>query len=540
MRSHRALPPLHPIPWPSLRWLRPLSVSSQLLLLQVAIVAATVVIGASAAYALVSAQIDDQYKQRALTIAHAVAATPDIVEAMNDADPPKTIQPIAEAIRRSVGADFVVVANRDGIRYSHPNPENIGKRVSTDPSGALAGDVYVGYQEGTLGRSVRAKVPIMNGGEVIGIVSVGFLDAQLAEKLSQAFPTMSLTVLLALALGIGGSLILARRIDRQTFGLGPREIAGLLEQRDAMLHGIREGVVALDTAGRVALANDEALRLLGLPAAIAGRPLRELVPEGRVRDVLDGTASGVDQVVLARDRTLVVNRRPVKIRGSDVGAVVTLRDRTELEGILRELDTVRALAQALRAQAHEFSNKLHVVGGLIELGRLDEAIRFIAATSLVHQELVDLVQERIADPALAALLLAKAAIASERRVEFRLATDARLPAHAADVRDLITVVGNLVDNAIDAASGTPDAWVEVSVHMDPDGTAVRVRDSGPGVDERARDAIFREGYTTKGSGGHNGIGLALVRQVAQRSGGWVRVANDGGAVFTALIPAPGA
>jgi len=498
------------------------------------------VLGASASYALVSSQIDDQYKQRALSIAYAVAATPDIVEAMSEPDPAKSIQPIAEAIRRSVGADFVVVANKDGIRYSHPNPENIGKRVSTDPSGALAGDVYVGYQEGTLGRSVRAKVPIVTSDGVIGIVSVGFLDAQLAQKLSQALPTMSLTVILALALGIGGSLILARRIDRQTFGLGPREITGLLEQRDAMLHGIREGVVALDTAGRVALANDEASRLLGLPVAIAGRPLRELVPEGRVRDVLEGTASGLDQVVLARDRTLVVNRRPVTIRGSDVGAVVTLRDRTELEGVLRELDTVRALAQALRAQAHEFSNKLHVVGGLIELGRLDEAVRFIAETSLVHQELVDLVQERIADPALAALLLAKAARASERQVEFRLASDARLPAHVADVRDLITVIGNLVDNAIDAASGGQDAWVEVGVHTDPEGTAVRVRDSGPGVDEGVGDAIFREGFTTKVDGGHNGIGLALVRQVAQRNGGWVRVANDGGAVFTALIPAPSA
>jgi two-component system CitB family sensor kinase len=540
MRSHRALPLLHLIPSPSLRWLRPLSVSSQLLFLQIAIVAATVVLGASASYALVSSQIDDQYKQRALSIAHAVAATPDIVEAMSEPDPAKSIQPIAEAIRRSVGADFVVVANKDGIRYSHPNPENIGKRVSTDPSGALAGDVYVGYQEGTLGRSVRAKVPIVTSDGVIGIVSVGFLDAQLAQKLSQALPTMSLTVILALALGIGGSLILARRIDRQTFGLGPREITGLLEQRDAMLHGIREGVVALDTAGRVALANDEALRLLGLPVAIAGRPLRELVPEGRVRDVLEGTASGLDQVVLARDRTLVVNRRPVTIRGSDVGAVVTLRDRTELEGVLRELDTVRELAQALRAQAHEFSNKLHVVGGLIELGRLDEAVRFIAETSLVHQELVDLVQERIADPALAALLLAKAARASERQVEFRLASDARLPAHVADVRDLITVIGNLVDNAIDAASGGQDAWVEVGVRTDPEGTAVRVRDSGPGVDERVGDAIFREGFTTKVDGGHNGIGLALVRQVAQRNGGWVRVANDGGAVFTALIPAPSA
>jgi two-component system CitB family sensor kinase len=538
MRSHRVLPFPRVVPSPSLRWLRQLSVSSQLLLLQVAIVAATVVIGAFASYALVSSQIDDQYKQRALAIAYAVAATPDIVEAMNDLEPSKTIQPIAEAIRRSVGADFVVVANKDGIRYSHPNPENIGKRVSTDPSITLAGDVYVGYQEGTLGRSLRAKVPIISGGDVLGIVSVGFLDAQLAQKLAQALPTMTLTVLLALALGIGGSLILARRIDRQTFGLGPREITGLLEQRDAMLHGIREGVLALDTAGRVALANDEALRLLGLPASIEGHALRDHVPAGRVRDVLEGTATGVDQVALAGDRTLVVNRRPVTIRGSDVGAVVTLRDRTELEGVLRELDTVRGLAQALRAQAHEFSNKLHVVGGLIELSRLDEAVRFVAETSLVHQELIDLVQERIADPALAALLLAKATVASERRVEFRLASDARLPAHITDVRDLITVVGNLVDNAIDAASGSTNSWVEVSVRAEAGGIAVRVRDSGPGIDEPVVDEIFREGFTTKGGGAHYGIGLALVRQVAQRSGGWVSVANDGGAVFTALIPVP--
>lgn len=527
------------LPGPAARWRRPLSVSSQLLVLQVAIVAATVVIGASASFALVSSQIDDQYRQRALAIAYAVAATPDIVEAMSEPEPSKTIQPIAEAIRRSVGADFVVVANTEGIRYSHPNPDNIGRRVSTDPSVALAGEVYVGYQEGTLGRSLRAKVPILSGGAVIGIVSVGFLEAQLAQKLGQALPTMTLTVLLALALGIGGSLILAKRIDRQTFGLGPREIAGLLEQRDAVLHGVREGVLALDLAGRVTLANDEARRLLGLAGKVEGSPLGELVPAGRVRDVLDGTTPGADQVVLSRDRVLVANRMPVTLRGARVGAVVTLRDRTELEGVLRELDTVRGLAQALRAQAHEFSNKLHVVGGLIELGRLEEAVRFVVETSLVQQELVDLVQERIADPALAALLLAKAALASERRVELRLASDARLTSQVADVRDLITVVGNLVDNAIDAASGSAKAWVEVSVHAEEGGTAVRVRDSGPGIDEKVADEIFREGFTTKSGGAHYGIGLALVSQVAQRSGGWVRIANEGGAVFTVLLPAVG-
>ena len=539
MRAHRVLPFVSALPALSRRWLRPLSVSSQLLLLQVAVVAAMVVIGAFASYALVSSQIDEQYKQRALAIAYAVAATPDVVEAMDDPEPSRTIQPIAEAIRRSVGADFVVVANKDGIRYSHPNPENIGKRVSTDPSVTLAGDVYVGYQEGTLGRSLRAKVPIVRGGDVLGIVSVGFLDTQLAEKLGQALPIMTLTVVLALALGIGGSFILARRIDRQTFGLGPREIVGLLEQRDALLHGIREGVLALDLSGRVTIANDEARRLLGLPVSAAGSPLRDLLPEGRVRDVLDGTAPGADQVVLAGGRVLVANRMPVSVRGAEVGAVVTLRDRTDLEGVLRELDTERGLAQALRAQAHEFSNKLHVIGGLIELGRLDDAIRFVAETSLVQQELVDLVQERIADPALAALLLAKAASSSERHVEFRLASDARLPAHVPDVRDLITVVGNLVDNAIDAASASVNGWVEVSVSAEQDGTSVRVRDSGPGIDERVADLIFREGFTTKSGGAHYGIGLALVRQIAQRRGGWVRVVNEGGAVFTALIPAVG-
>ena len=537
MSAHRVHSALSAHSPGSRRWLRPLSVSGQLLFLQVAVVAAMVVIGAFASYALVSSQIDEQYKQRALAIAYAVAATPDIVEALDDAEPARAIQPIAEAIRRSVGADFVVVTNKVGIRYSHPNPENIGKRVSTDPSATLAGDVFVGFQEGTLGRSLRAKVPIMSRGEVMGIVSVGFLAAQLTDKLAQALPTMILTVLLALALGIGGSLILARRIDRQTFGLGPGEIAGLLEQRDAMLHGIREGVLALDPVGRVTVANDEARRLLDLPADVERSSLRDLVPEGRVRDVLDGTIAGIDQVVLARGRVLVANRRPVTIRGTTVGAVITLRDRTDLEGALRELDTERGLAQALRAQAHEFSNKLHVIGGLIELGRLDDATRFVAETSLVHQELIELVQERIADPALAALLLAKAAAASERRVEFRLANDARLPTAAPDVRELVTVVGNLVDNGIDAASGAADGWVEVSVHADPGGTIVRVSDSGPGIDASASEDIFREGFTTKGGGAHYGIGLALVRQIAQRRGGWVRVTNDGGAVFTALIPA---
>ena len=518
---------------------RPRQLASQVLLLQIVVVAATVLAGTFISVGLVNRQVEEEYEQRALAIGHAVAATPDVVEAFGDPDPAAAIQPIAEAIRKSADASFVVVANSDGIRYSHPNTELIGQRVSTDPTPALAGQAYVGVQQGTLGRSVRAKVPIFDsGGHVIGLVSVGFLEDQVNATVLQSMPIIGANVLLAIALGIAGSALLARRLKRQTFGLAPNEIPALLEQRESMLHGIREGVLTTDRAGRITLVNDEARRLLGLDASAEGRTIADAFPPGRIRDVLAGDLSGPDQMLLAGDRILVANRKPAAVRGESVGAVITLRDRTELEGVLRELDGVRSVAHALRAQTHEFSNKLHIVAGLVELGRPDEAMRFIAQTALVHQELVDLVQQRIGDPALAALLLAKAAIASERGVEFRLAGETRLPADAADARDLVTVVGNLVDNALDAVTASPgDGWVEVAVQAGPDGVGVRVRDSGPGVTSAAAEDIFQEGFTTKTGASHQGLGLALVRQVAQRRGGWVRVANDGGAVFTALIPA---
>jgi two-component system CitB family sensor kinase len=519
------------------RRFRPLA--TQVLVLQIAVIFATVVAGAAVSFWLVSAQIDDQYQERSLAIGRSVAATPDVIDAFNDPHPSKVIQPIAEAIRRSAGASFVVVANVDGIRYSHPNPERIGERVSTDPSPALAGQAWVGIEGGTLGRSIRAKVPIFDaGGAVIGIVSVGFLDEHAAAKLQQALPTMTASVLLALALGVGGSAFLARRLRRQTFDLEPNEIAGLLEQREAVLHGIREGVVATDRDGRITLVNDEARRLLGISGPTDGRHIADVVPAGRVRDVLLGENVSADQVVLSGERVLVANRMPVHLRGASVGAVVTVRDRTDLEGVLRELDSERSLAQALHAQAHEFSNKLHAIGGLVELGRPDEAIRFIAQTALVHQELVDLVHDRIGDPALAALLLAKAAVASERGVDFRLASETRLPADIADARDLVTVVGNLTDNAIEAVTGSlAGGWVEVAVYSGPDGVTVRVRDSGSGIDPASADEVFREGFSTKPGGAHRGLGLALVRQVARRRGGSVEVSREGPSTFTAVIPA---
>lgn len=412
-----------------IRMPRPLA--SQVLLLQIAIVAASIVAAGVLSFWLAREQLVGQYQERALALARVVATTPEIVDAYGDADPSRRIQPIAEAIRRSSGASFVVVTDKGGIRYSHPNPERIGERVSTDPSSALGGQEFVGVERGTLGVSVRAKVPVVDrAGAVIGIVSLGFLEEELASDLAATVPFIAGSVLLALALGLTGSVAVARRLRQQTFDLAPREIAALLEEH-------------------------------------------------------------------------------------------------------QELDNVRRLTNALRAQTHEFSNKLHTIAGLIELGRYREAVRFITETALVHQELVDLIQTRIGEPVVAALLVAKAAVASERGVQLQIADDAHLTADAGDARDLVTVIGNLVDNAIEAVAAS-GGWVEVSVRGGPEGVDVRVRDSGPGVDPAMVDEIFREGATSKA--GHFGIGLALVGEVTRRRGGWVRVANDGGAVFSALLP----
>ena len=518
-----------------MRW--PQSLASRLLLLQIGVVALTVLVGSVINLWLLREQVDSEYEQRSLAIAQAVARIPDVLEAFDLPDPSKDIQPIAEGIRQGSGASFVVVANAEGIRYSHPNPELIGRRVSTEPQ-ALSGQPFVGIEVGTLGRSVRAKAPVLSSdGTVIGQVSVGFLIETVDATLARSLPFLAGDLVLALGLGMAGSLLLARRLKSETLGLEPKEIAGLVEQREAMLHGIREGVVATDPAGRVTLVNDEARRLLGLDGAGVGRHIDEVIPAGPVRDVLSGVRPGKDEVVTSGGRVLVVNRTPVTVRDRMIGAVATLRDRTELDGALKELHTERSLAHALRAQAHEFYNKLHAVSGLIELGRLDEAVSLIAVTALVHQELVDRIRERVGDPTLAALLLAKASVASDRGVDFRLAGDTRLSADAADPHDLVTVVGNLVDNAIDAAAGATGGWVEVAVADGAEGVGIRVRDSGPGVSPAHEDAIWQEGFTTKRGIAHHGLGLALVRQVTERRGGWVRVSRSGATEFTALLPA---
>jgi two-component system, CitB family, sensor kinase len=519
--------------------------STQILILQLAII--VVVVSGTFVIAFLRARhnLDRQAARESLAIARVVAASPEITKAFSAPHPARIIDPIAERMRRATGAAFIVIANRDGIRYSHPDPKEIGKSLLHDPgepvTAVLAGGTQTGVQTGSLGRSMRAKVPLRNAkGQIIGLVSVGVLETAVGEELADELPSIAIPLLIVLGLGTIGVVLLARRVGRQTFGLQAAEIATLVEQREAMLHAVREGAITVDAGGRVTLLNDEAKRLLELDDSALGRPLADVVPDGRVREVLTGQIDGADQVILAGDRVLVANRMPVEVRGRPIGAVVTLRDRTDLDALAGELNEARDLADALRAQEHDFQHRLHVISGLIELGRYDDAVQEINRASSLHQKLAGSLVDGSGDPTLAALLLGKASVASERGVKLHISAFQDVSDALGDVAALAAMLGNLIDNAIDsAAQAGAGGHVDISLIVEATNLVIRVHDSGAGINPALSEEIFRDGYTTKVArqgGRRRGLGLALVSQEVRRRRGQITVENIDGALFTITLP----
>ncbi|WP_328671937.1 sensor histidine kinase [Streptomyces sp. NBC_00328] len=529
-------------PTPLARRLRlglPRRVFAQVLLMQIAIAVGVAVLATGLFLAPLSAQLDDEAMRRALAIAQTTAAQPQIAVDLQRTVPSRTgpVQAEAERIRKASGAEYVVVMDMRGIRWSHKSPAQIGKPVSTSPKQALAGRDVMEIDTGTLGRSARGKVPLRDAGDrIVGAVSVGIKYDSVRARLIDAIPGLFAYAGGAMAVGALAAYLISRRVQRQTRDLAFSDIAALLAEREAMLHGIREGVVALDRGGRVRLLNDEAQRLLGVGAEAIGRPLDDALGPGRTTDVLAGRVTGTDLLTVRGQRVLVANRMPTE----DGGAVATLRDRTELEQLGRELDSTHGLIDALRAQDHEHANRMHTLLGLLELEMYDDAVEFIGEVVGDHRVTSEQVTEKIHDPLLAALLVGKATVATERGVALWVSDRTLLPDRLVDPRGLVTVVGNLVDNALDAVAGTPHARVEVELRAEGRTAVLRIRDTGPGIPEERRELIFTDGWSTKQPPAHGkrGIGLSLVRRLAERQGGSAKVADadGGGAEFVVVLP----
>ncbi|WP_395725369.1 ATP-binding protein [Nakamurella sp.] len=555
------------------------SLARRILALQAVIL--VVVLGGLLAAVLIDSEAETERVtgERVAAIASTVAQSPDVIDAVT-ADypagqeitgPSAVIQPYATMVGSSTGADFVVIMTPAGVRYTHPDPTQIGETYLGSRDAALAGQVGVETYTGTLGPSVRAIAPVLDrNGQIVALAAVGVTVTHVDELSGQRVGWLMLIGAVALGVGFAGSLVIAQWVRRQTLGMGPRELARLFTYYDAVLASVHEGMVLLDGQGRISSVNAEGRRLLGLDDEAIGRaPVDAGLPE-HLATLMTEPGDLTDELVLSADRVLVLTRRPVAVRGAVVGAVVTLRDHTELDALTGELDRVQSFSEALRAQAHESANRMHTVISLIELGETEHALSFAVSEMQTAQRLADRVLDGVGNPALAALLLAKSAQGAERGVELVVRPGSFLPPDAAPDHEIVTIVGNLIDNAFDilatvpAAAGqrrvtvAPDliglvirgaegvgggpprpADGDDGIELDPPYVRIVVTDNGPGLTESQATSVFTRGWSTKtahGPAGDRGLGLALVAQAVARCGGTVRAVPGPGARFVVALP----
>jgi sensor histidine kinase regulating citrate/malate metabolism len=519
------------------------SLAGRLLVLQALVVLVVVLTSAAVAYVDAQRTAQRSAEQRTTAIVESLANSPLVLDAVTGSDPTPVLQPYVERVRAATGTSFITVLAPDRTRFTHPDPAEIGRPFRGSIAPALAGRTFTETYTGTLGPSVRTTGPVLGGdGGVVALVSVGITVDTIGHDLAAALPGILGTALVTLAVGAAGSWALSRRLRRQTHGLSPTGLARMVDYHNAVLHAVREGLLLVDGDGRVQLANDEARRLLGVDGDPAGRHVAELGLPQDLTETLTGQRPAKDEVHVTGSRVLVVNQAPARPSGRPAGTVVTLRDHTELQALTGELDSMRAFAEALRAQAHEAANRLHTTVSLVELGRPEDAVDFATAELASAQQLTDRVVDAVGEPVLAALLLGKAATAHERGVRLEIDPATAVGSTGIPGGDLVTIVGNLIDNAIDAAlAGDVPREVQLALWVDDGRLEIRVEDTGPGLAEEDLPHAFERGWTTKETTGAprglgRGLGLALVGQAVRRHGGTVTCRPGPGAEFRVSLP----
>ena len=508
----------------------------------------------------------DEAGRRMAAVATAVADNPLVLDAADAADPTALLQPYALKVTEDAEADFITIMAPDRTRWTHPRDEELGKPYIGSIDAALNGQVFTEMTAGTLGPSVRTIAPVRDAdGTVRALVAAGVTVRTVDIAVSGRLPALVAIGLALLAGGAVASWLLGRYLRQVTRGWGPEQLAQLFAYYESVLHSVREGVILIDPRGKVVMYNDQAAELLGLTprASDAGSPgasdgggrqeapsLAELPLAPSLRELFESGRTALDEIHLTGSRVLVVNQGPAVGPGSAAGrgsaavygTVATIRDRTEIESLGSELETMRTLSDALRAQTHEHANRLHTIVSLMELGRGTEALAFATQDLELSQRLTDDVVGSLEEPVLGALIMGKAAEAHERGVELTLNTTGTGSGPAGvsglAVQDLVAILGNLLDNAIDAAAEAPaPKLVELTVESSPGALEITVEDSGPGIDPQAVEDIFRHGFSTKAPGPFGrGLGLALVRQAVQRLGGTMTITSPAGALFRVTLP----
>lgn len=520
-----------------------LSLQTKIILLATSLVLlTTVVFGGILSYQEI-ADIKENIGQRAQETAIGISVMPTIVEAMDDENPALLIQPLAEYMRRQVGAEFIVIGNTESVRYSHPSPEKIGqKMVGGDNERALRyGEVYTSEAVGSLGRSLRGKAPIYDGdGRIVGVVSVGYLIEDVEAIIVGNIMEVMGLALLTLVIGVLGSVLLARNIRKDTLGLEPRDIARLYQDREALLSSIIEGVIAIDKDGLITELNSSAEKMLAVDQSFLQTPADAVLPELQMSRTLVTGNSWKNKELVIGGTVFIINQKPIKAEGKIVGAVSTFREKTEVQEVLETLSEIRQYSESLRAQTHEYANKLYAISGLLQLDEIEEAVRLIQQETAHHEKQTKHTLNHIEDKKVQAILLGKMGKASEAKVELTVDENsslAQLPAHV-DISKVIHIVGNLIDNAIEEVEASEAKKVSFFITDIGNDLIIEVQDSGRGIHAENLDQLFTQGYSTKLEKADRGYGLAIVKKAVEDLNGWIEVDSvpKQGTVFSVFLP----
>jgi len=525
-------------------FLLPRTLHGRMLLLMFLLLGALVSITWLMVSMLVSSILEEYIGRNALNVSKTVSLTTVVHEGLKNKNSTQ-IQLYAESVRKATGARFVVVGDHEGRRYSHPVPERIGKLMvgGDNPRALERGEAYVSKAVGTLGPSMRGKVPIFaNSGKVIGVVSVGYLQETVESVTEGYLQRVLLWVFGLFLLGGIGTWLIARNVKQSIFGLEPVEIARLFRERNAILDSIREGVVAINDKGQVTMLDHEAAKILKIPPESGiGTSIESILPQTRMLEVLKSGEEQFDQEMIIGGIEVIVNRVPIWQNGRVAGVVSSFRRKDEIDRMAQELTQIQEYSEVLRTQTHEYSNKLHTLAGLIQLGSHQEALDLIGRETSGYQELLGTLAETVPEPLLSAIILGKYNRAQELRIIFQLDPESRMIDIPKKINrgKIVTILGNLLENALEAAQENTSGKRTVLLSMTDFGNDLifEVEDSGSGIEDESVDLSLQHGFTTK-SGTGRGIGLSLVHENLKYLGGHLTVVRSslGGMRFTIYIP----
>jgi CitB family two-component system sensor histidine kinase CitS len=487
----------------------------------------------------------DQVEQLLLQSAKVISLMPEFRDAIENNNLEAQFRPIAEQVKDQVDAANIIIENREEIIYSHSNPSQVGKKSldHTNYHALIFGGVN-NFEVEREGESVLiGKVPIISDfgdyTRVIGTVSVEFLEKDIYTKIVSRIKTIVIVSLIVLLIGIIGGIFLTKSIRKDTLGLEPHEISSLYRERNAILLSIKEGIIAIDQKGTITLINHSARSMLNLNEDdYIGQNVNHVISNIKINDVVQTGKTFHNVEVPIKDKLFIFNLIPIIENEQVVGVVSSFRDKTELKKLVDTISEVREYSEGLRAQTHEYANKLYLLSGLLQLERYQDAFEFIQKESSFNKYRNQILFNQIHDANVQAILLGKLGKASEKKIHFEIDTDSYidpLPNHI-EVIDIITIIGNLIDNAFDAVVHQYEKKVFFSITSLGNDIIIEVTDNGKGIDECIIDSMFSLGYSSKGK--NRGYGLFNVKHIVDSLGGTIEVKNEknGGAIFTVYLP----